>query len=366
MFVCIDGRSIEKRMHGISRCGWHMLRELVRLDRENQYLILTSRHFAGLPEETGRNVHTLRVDVSLRSVAEQLFLPSLLRRIRPDVYHAPHYTAPIVQPVPTIMSIYDMIQLIVPEGTTIAHQVYYRTIQRRAALQSVAILTCSENSKKDIHRWLRVPREKIVVAYPAVGDEFEPLPSEQARRIVERMGITRPFILAAGNDRPHKNLRAAVEAYALLDADLRANFALVIVGLEQSQISFPLEKGEIYACRGISDEALCALNSAASAMLFPSFYEGFGLPPLEAMKCGVPVVSSDASCLPEVLGDAAVYVNPNSPAEMASALAKILTDERSRSEMIRKGHVRVRRFGWEEMARKALELYRQAAGESKE
>jgi glycosyltransferase involved in cell wall biosynthesis len=239
-----------------------------------------------------------------------------------------------------------------------------------AAHRSARILTVSEASKRDILKFFNVPPEKVVVVYNAIDERFscEPLPEDVAR-VRARFQLDQRFVLYVGNIKPHKNVERLIEAFqALRRRDLH-DIKLLIIGDEIS--SFPALRRAVHRHKlhkhvrflgYLPDETLAILYHLASVFVFPSLYEGFGLPPLEAMASGTPVVTSNVSSLPEIVGDAAILVDPYSVDAIEDGMRRVLTDPILAADMRRKGLLRARQFSWQQSVAKTLAIYR-AIGE---
>ena len=241
---------------------------------------------------------------------------------------------------------------------------------RRTAKKASRIATVSEYSRQDLLNIYKLPPEKVVVTYNGVESHFTPRPDlpNESQEIRSRYGISRDFLLAVGSLQPRKNLIRLIRAYAKLRGE-RADFApqLVIVGRRLwltheifDEVKRSRWAGDVILTGYVADEDLPALYRAARAFVYPSLFEGFGLPPLEAMACGTPVVTSGVSSLPEITGDAALLIDPNNEQSLASAMVEIVSDDLLRAELREKGIARAKRFTWRDAAEKTLRLYQEA------
>jgi glycosyltransferase involved in cell wall biosynthesis len=258
-----------------------------------------------------------------------------------------------------------------PVGATALVQAGRLYFARRALSRADRILAVSHSSKRELSRVFGVPEEKIEVVYNALDERFlrEPMPTD-ADRVLERHAVTDPFVLYAGNIKPQKNLPRLIEAFAVAKADLRdhpqyAGLKLLLIGdsaEEHSDLRRAVLRsrvqGEVRFLGFVPHSVLRVFYSRAEAFLFPSLYEGFGLPPLEAMAHGTPVLTSSASSLPEVFADAALLVNPENVFEIARGIRQILTENITREALIRRGHDLVRKYSWERSADQVREVYR--------
>jgi glycosyltransferase involved in cell wall biosynthesis len=297
----------------------------------------------------------------------------VLRRERPDVYHAPHYVLPPATPCPSVVTIHDCIHLMFPQylPNRAAHA-YAKASLWSAVRRSHRILTVSEASKRDILRFFNVAPEKIVVVYNAIDERFWKAPAEEdVTRVRERYQLDHGFVLYVGNIKPHKNLVRLIEAFDLLRRQFD-EMKLLIIGDEISKL--PALRRAVHTHKlhkhvrflgYLPDETLAILYRLAAVFVFPSLYEGFGLPPLEAMACGTPVVTSNVSSLPEVTGDAAVLVDPYDVESIVAGIERVLTDPVLNAELRRKGVARARAFSWEQSVARTLQLYEEVGGASR-
>ena len=369
MRVAIDARKLHD--FGIGTYTRNLLRHLARIDHETDYVLLCHQPDLDIGAQLGRNFRTTLVGAANYSVREQFQVPWVLRREQPDVFHAPHYVLPPAVLCRSIVTIHDCIHLMFPQYLpNRAAYLYAKASMWSAARRSHKILTVSEASKRDIIRLLNVPADKIVVVYNAIDERFGITPSDDAvARIRERYQLDRQFVLYVGNIKPHKNLVRLVEAFDQLRARGFTDLTLLIIGDEISKLpalrravhSHKLHK-HVRFLGYLPDETLAILYRLSAAFAFPSLYEGFGLPPLEAMACGAPVVTSNVSSLPEVTGDAAVLVDPYDAVSIADGLARVLSDPALRAQMRTRGFARAREFSWERSVVRTREIYEEVAG----
>jgi glycosyltransferase involved in cell wall biosynthesis len=368
MRVAIDARKLHD--FGIGTYIRNLLRHLARLDRESEFVLLVGEPDMDVASQLGRNFRTVLETSPNYSLQEQVRIPWALRREQPDVFHAPHYILPIGVRCRSVVTIHDCIHLMFPQylPNRMAYA-YARASMWSAARKSARILTVSEASKRDILHFFRVPPEKIEVVYNAIDERFWSRPDEgDVSRVRERYQLTSRFVLYVGNIKPHKNLVRLIEAFDLVRKRGLDDVKLLIIGDEISKLpalrravhGHKLHK-EVRFLGYVRDETLAILYRLASAFAFPSLYEGFGLPALEAMASGTPVVTSNVSSLPEVAGTAAVLVDPYDVDAIADGLIRVLTDTRLASELSRRGLVRARDFSWERSVARTHEIYRQVA-----
>jgi glycosyltransferase involved in cell wall biosynthesis len=269
------------------------------------------------------------------------------------------------------VTIHDCIHLMFPQylPNRLAYA-YARAQMWAAARRSHSILTVSEASKRDILHLFNVPPEKIVVVYNAIDSHFSVTPSDEAvARVRERYQLDHRFVLYVGNIKPHKNLIRLIEAFDELRRGELDDLKLLIIGDQISKLPALRRAVHLHKLHKhvrflgyLGDDQLAILYRLASVFAFPSLYEGFGLPPLEAMASGTPVVTSNVSSLPEVVGDAAVLVNPYDVDAIVDGLRRVLTNPALAAQMRQKGIERAREFSWERSVAKTWGVYQQIAG----
>jgi glycosyltransferase involved in cell wall biosynthesis len=371
MRVAIDTRKIHD--FGIGTYIRNLLRQLARIDQNTEYILLCREPDLGIAAQLGPNFRGVVEPSPNYSLREQIHVPWLLRRERPDVYHAPHYVLPPAVRCRSVVTIHDCIHLMFPQYLpNRAAYAYARASMWAAARRSDRILTVSEASKRDILHFFNVKPEKIVVVYNAIDEHFSTTPSEeQVARIRERYQLDHKFVLYVGNIKPHKNLVRLIEAFDELRQGDLEDLKLLIIGDQISRLPalrravhrHKLHK-QVRFLGYVGDDQLAILYRLASVFVFPSLYEGFGLPPLEAMASGTPVVTSNVSSLPEVVGDAAVLVNPYDVDAIVDGLRRVLTDPVLAADMSRKGIERAREFSWERSVAKTWAVYQTIAGKT--
>jgi glycosyltransferase involved in cell wall biosynthesis len=370
MRVAIDIRRAGN--FGIGTYIRNIVNQFARTDRETEYLLIGQqkhlREFDPLPE----NYELLEYASDPGSFHTHLHLPFLLRKHGVDILHMPWFYAPAVVPSRLVITVHDLTDVLAPPvGATPLVQAGRLYFARRALARADRIMAVSHSSKRELSREFGVPEEKIEVVYNALDERFlrEAMPTD-ADRVLERHAVTDPFVLYAGNIKPQKNLPRLIEAFAVAKADLRdhplyAGLKLLLIGdsaEEHSDLRRAVLRsrvqGDVRFLGFVPHPVLRVFYSRAEAFLFPSLYEGFGLPPLEAMAHGTPVLTSNASSLPEVFADAALLVNPENVFEIARGIRQILTENGTREALIRRGHDLVRRYSWERSADQVREVYR--------
>src|SRR4029453_18394376 len=324
-----------------------------------------------MSSQRGPNFRAVPDKAAGYSVREQFSVPMDLRRERADLFHAPHYVLPPLTPCRSVVTIHDCIHLQFPQY--LPHRLgyaYARSSLWVAAHRSARGLTVSEASKRDILRYFGISPSKIHVIHNAIDERFGETPSEEdVWRVRERYQLNDPYVLYAGNIKPHKNLERLIEAFYLLRREGADHVKLLIIGDEISKYATLRRAVHRYKLHQhvrffgfVPDRTLAVLYRLAGVFVFPSLYEGFGLPPLEAMASGTPVITSNLSSMPEVVGDAAMLIDPYDPAAIADGIHRVLTDETLRRDLRRKGLARAQQFSWEQSVRRVREIYQAAAG----
>ena len=309
-----------------------------------------------------------RVGRLARSVArEAAYYPFILgwqaRRRRVDLVHCPAPLAPVFLDRPLVLTLHDVLPWRYPALFTLPNVLYSRLAVTRAARRARRIVVGSEYVRGDVVEVLRVPPERVVVTRYGIDHRFRPTEPDPAW-LSQRFGVRPPFILAVGTREPRKNLATVLEAFARAAREL-PDLTLVVVGQggwknEAFERRLRQSDGSIVLTGYVSDDDLVRLYGSAACFVFPSLYEGFGLPPLEAMACGTPVIASDRTSLPEVLGDAAILVEPTDADGLAAAVVRVVNSAALANELRRSGLERSRLFSWRTCARETADVYRQA------
>lgn len=380
MRIGIDARFFGgEQSKGLGRYTQKLLRYLCELDTQNQYVIFVPPDMAERWPQRYDNVEIVAAPYPWYSLAEQLFMPLLLRRHKLDLVHFPHFNVPLLYRGPFVVTIHDLIISRFPteRATTLGPMMYrfkqlaYNRVIRHAALAAKHIVTVSEYSKRDIMDFFNMSGDRITVTYEAV-DELAAWPSPTAiRDTLERYQITYPYLLYVGNAYPHKNL----ENIILMMQQLKKRdqpLHCVMVGKPDyfyrrlQQFAWAKTVDDVVHFIGfVPDRDLPSLYRGADAYLFPSRYEGFGLPPLEAMWYGTPVISARTSCLPEVLGEAALYFEQDDISGIINQIQRLQQDGQLRQQLVQRGRQQVERYSWPRMAKQTLAVYEKIFAESK-
>lgn len=281
-----------------------------------------------------------------------------------DLVHFPYFFHPYRLPMPYVVSIFDTVYSYYPESLSAVKRAVYEITMRLSIRNASLVITHSESAKADIVRFFGASESKMRVIPLGVEERFRPLETQETAEFKRRHDLPESFVLYVGNHKPHKNLSSLVDALARIRADVPHSLVLLDDGGDdcrrtRAQVEQADMSDRVVFLRGLPDSELPLLYSWADVFVFPSLYEGFGLPPLEAMACGTPVITSNASSLPEVVGDAGIMVAPRNVEGLADAIRRALTDSDLRQEMTIKGLEQAKKFSWKETARQTLNIYQE-------
>lgn len=384
--IGIDARFYGPLGKGLGRYVQEIVDNLIKINEakggEFDYVIFLSRANFNEFNSSSSRVRKELVDLTWYSWQEQFFFPKIIRQAKIDLMHFPHFNVAIFCPTPFIVTIHDLILTRFPSrrATMLPATLYwlkqaaYRLVIRTALKKSQKIITVSNFTKNDIIKQFKVEPEKIVVSYEGVAKLSESnldSSKEDDVRILDRYGVKKPYILYVGNAYPHKNLESLLPVFQELSLS-HPELSLVLVGKEDffyqrlrvraEEIDQKLKrKNPLFHFPGfVPDQDLAHLYQNALCYIFPSLYEGFGLPPLEAMSFSCPVLSSDQASLPEIMGDAALYYNPYQENDLSEKLKLIMSDDILRTQLISAGILRVKLFSWLDCAEKTREVYKTA------
>jgi glycosyltransferase involved in cell wall biosynthesis len=372
--VAIDIRWITG--FGVGTYTRNVVRALARLDHSNQYFLIGSSQTAaeiGLLPANFKSV-PLEAGGTARSYFE---FRALVKRLHCDVVHVPHlFWMPRNLPCPYVMTVHDVVEhkFRTRDGSGLRRSLHFH-LTRHVLKRAGRVLAVSEFTKSEIEKLFGIPGRNIEVVYNAIDERFlRGHATESDRQVLaERYLVTYPFLLYAGSIGPHKNLVRIILAFAALKAELEKKaeypeLKLIIIGDELSKhpdlrrtVIRSGMKNEVRFMGFVPIEMLRLFYDAAKVFVFPSLYEGFGLQPLEAMAHGTPVVTSNVSSLPEVVGNAAVLVNPENVFEVMRAFHRVLVDDSVREKIRQRGYEQVKKFSWDASAQRILEVYGEVA-----
>jgi glycosyltransferase involved in cell wall biosynthesis len=355
---------------GVSVYTKNLVENLLQIDKENEYKLFFSSLRQTLPSDF--KINSKKAKVKLFPIPPTLLEPlwnkwhwlaieRLLGQV--DVFHSSDWTQPPSKAA-KVTTIHDFGFLKYPET---AHPKIKAVHQRRLAWvkkEADLVIAVSQSTKKDVMEILALPEEKIRVVYEAAPEDLKAVKNKKKREEVKKkFRISGDYLLSVATLEPRKNLKRIIEAFKMLKTK---GLKLVIVGKQGwddslPKLNFKRQNADIIFTGYISKEDKAALYSGATCLVYPSLYEGFGLPVLEAMKCGCPVLTSNISSLPEVAGQAAILVDPLDVGEMAKGLSEVINNKEKRKDLIKKGFVQVEKFSWEKAAQETLKVYKEAA-----
>ena len=355
------------------------------IDSENEYLMVSAPEDEPLLRHLPKNFRPIPCARSDTDQLDHIAMPWLLRQLSPDVCHIPQNRVPLLMPKPYVVTVHDMGRLLFEEAPNTVRTLR-RFRLRRGLLRADRIIAVSAATRRDIHNLVGIPEMNVRVVYNAPDPRFfehghladaraaGPQARErESQRILERYQINYPFLLYAGNIRPQKNIPRMVEAFAVVRSELLEepqyrDLHLIIIGDTISKypsVRHAVIKSRVEHCVRflgfVPFDTLRAFYELAHGFLFPSLYEGFGLPPLEAMAAGTPVLVSNVSSLPEVVGDAAIQVNPENVFDIARGMKELLLNEKLRAELVVRGRLQAASFSWKFAAEQVTRIYREVA-----
>ncbi|GAB4452407.1 MAG: glycosyltransferase family 1 protein [Armatimonadaceae bacterium] len=377
MRVALHTPFVVHKHTGIARHIFGLLRGLAATDTETEYVCFWDPQ-EPFPDWLPSNFRAEPFTIAggnpvARVLREQRWIEAAHRKHGFEALHSPFGYLPPRPPCPSVVTVHDCRWLRYPRTFSLLRGVFLRWAIPRSVRQARLTLTSSEATRREVLEWIPgVQAERVRTVLLGLDPVwFEPPPAPSVERLRQQTG-QEPFFLAVGTQEPHKNLPRLLEAYALLRREIGEahSLRLYLIGVQSFATGRHDDLGPVIARLGLQDrvrllgatddDLLRAAYHDATALIFPSYYEGFGYPPLEAMAAGTPVVTSDASCIPEIVGDAAELVDPFSADSLAAGMARLLTDPARRSELTTRGLAQARRYTWEDHARQMVHAYREA------
>ena len=385
MRIALNALFLQTPANGSGQYLLHLLHALKEVDQQNEYLLLGAKPIADngsaltpFPYRVSPPPSPARRNENVEKVVwEQFTGPAAARKAGIDLFHVPYFAPPLFPRTPTVVTIHDVIPLRLPAYQAGTMVKAYMRLVAHAAHNATLIITVSQHARRDMMDALHLPAEHIRVTYEAAGDEYKPITDPpllaQARA---RYGVGERYIFYLGGLDQRKNVPQLVRAFAHLYKQLeQPDLQLLISGNPDKQKgSFFPDPRPIAAELGVSDQVIYrfvedqdkpAMYTGASLYVFPSLYEGFGLPPLEAMSCGAPVVCSNRTSLPEVVGDAAITLDPDDTQAFVEAMRSVLTDSTLRDDLRARSLQRATQFSWRKTATETLAVYQEAVVRSK-
>lgn len=368
MKIAIDARMYGARQGGLGRYIEQLILNLENTDKENQYIILLRQENWNEYTVQNPNFQKVLVDIPWYGWREQIFLPKIIKKLKADLVHFPHWNVPLFFRGNFVVTIHDLLLLHYPSrhASTLSPLLYwiknkiFLLVLKHAVKTAKQIITVSEFSKKDLMETLKIKSEKITATL------LSPFQTRALTSInlEKKYNITKPYWLYVGVAYPHKNLETLLAAWEIFCNQYDNNYQLVLAG-NKNYFYKRLEKiiqekniQNVIITGFIPDLELPNLYKNASLYVFPSLYEGFGLPPLEAMQYDLPVISSKRTCLPEILGDAALYFDPTDPNNIVKTAKLVLQDKNTTQKLIKNGQKILQKYSWQTTATKTLSIYK--------
>jgi glycosyltransferase involved in cell wall biosynthesis len=357
--ILIDLRMVRGRLHGIARYALELARRLPALAPDLSFLGLTAPE--GLPSDLGALTPSIPLRRAragfLAPLLEQPTLLADLLEISPDLFHATSFSLPGLWPGKLVATLHDANHLALPENYSPVHTIYYRLVVRPRAKRASALLTVSEFSREELSRHLGLSPYRFQVIAPGVEARYQPPTPSEAKDFRQRHHLPERYLAAVGNPKAHKNLGLLAKLAPRLSIPL-----VLLAGKGAArELGFPDSTVELAE---LPEEEMPLFYGAAEALLLPSRYEGFGLPALEAMAAGCPVVASNVSAIPEVTGEAAILLPHDDLQAWSEAVLRLLRDERLRKSLVEKGRERAARYTWDDCATRTLAVYRRVLEKS--
>ena len=363
MKIGIISEPLNRSLTGVGNYTYNLIKELNKLNKTKEsFYLINSEH-----DEFFTKINEIIIKNPFKVLKTYAWYPFLVIKLW-------DHDLDVIQnssQVPTflkfkqkyIITVHDLTPFITPKESKFGRPLIYKLLFPRTLKTADKIITVSNSTKKDLINHFDIPEKKIRVIFEAADEKFKPLNNEKISETEQKYNLNFPFILYVGTLEARKNIPTLVTAFYKLKKK-NIEHKLVITGTKgwkYKEIFETIDKlnlqNDVVFTGYVSDEDLPALYNAADLFVYPSIYEGFGLPPLEAMACGTPVITSNTSSLPEVVGDAGIMVDPYDVDGLADAMHRVLTDEGSRADMIKKGLERTKMFSWEKCARETLEVY---------
>ena len=360
-------RIFRREKHGMDIVVLELLKSIKSLDTDFEFYIFAQKNEDDICLSSDKNFHIIQTNNMSYPLWEQWKLPSLVKKYDIDVLHCTSNTAPVFPGTKSITTIHDIIYLEsfnFRDGTWYQRfgNLYRKFIVPIVAKKSEKIITVSNFEKGRIDKYFGFDSDKTVVIYNACSDYF--LDDSISNNDEVAQSLEKPYVLFLGNTDPKKNMKGVIESLKILFNRNELNFNLVIPDIDDSYLQNIINK---YGCDGVKDKiirmpyvpntSLKNIYKNASIFLYPSLRESFGIPILEAMACGTPVITSNTSAMPEIAGDAAEFIDPKNSESIANAISMLMNSDSRRNELSEKGKIRVNEFSWEKSAEKLLELY---------
>jgi len=374
MRICYDARTIVDLQTGLGNYTFHILKYLLKIDTENNYTVLINhslRKDHPVLKLGQKNLYKKFVRIPEVSFQQQYLIPLKLLQERPDIYHYPNFDLPVLQPFNSVFTVHDLTYMkhkhLYYKGRWLKNY-YTERIMRAGVKKAKKIIACSQNTKRDLVEMFKVSANKVVVIYHALDEEFLNGANNYEENLshlsIQKKVNGQQYFLFIGQLRPHKNIVRIIKSFAKFKEKIPNGFKLIIGGNsylnykepEKTVAEFGLTK-DVCFLGYVEENEIISLYRNAACFVFPSLYEGFGIPILESMAVETPVITSNISSMPEIAGEAAITVNPYSIDEIAAAMTAIVENKQLQQNLVEKGLKRVAEFSWQRAAEKTLKVY---------
>lgn len=362
MKIAIDIRTAGGERTGKGWYTFHIVSNLLEIDKKNNYILYTKNGIAGF--ERFKNAKMKIMDHP--SAIWHMKVAKDVGSEGADIFFSPSsYITPALMPksVKTVLTVHDLVAFLFPGTHNKKATLIEKITLKRALKKASHVITVSKNTKKDLLKKFKYKEEKVSIVPCAGAEEFRPMEKDKLGDFIKQTNLPPKFFLAVGTIEPRKNYTGLIKAFAKLNK-VHPDVHLIVVGQKgwgYEEFFNLIRKNylnrKVHTLGYLSNKSLMNLYSLSQALVFPSFYEGFGIPPLEAMRCGCPVIASNTSSIPEVVGDSAILINPENPKEIAAAMAKILKDPELREGFSKKGIEQAKKFSWRTSAEKLLKIF---------
>jgi len=362
MKIAIDIRTAGGEKAGKGWYTFHLVQNLLRQDHKNEYILYARDGIPGFGEFKNARVKLF----SSKGMFWHFQVARDIQKEKADIFFAPSsYIIPSILPakIKTVLTVHDLVAFLYPNTHNKKATIIEKLLLRRALRRAAHVCAVSENTRTDILQRFHYNPSKIDVIYCGASEEFKPIPPGKLREFIQQTNLPENFFLAVGTLEPRKNYLNLIKAFKEV-SDRYPDYYLIIVGKngwDYEQIYAAIKENylnkKVHLLGYLSNKSLVNLYSLARALVFPSFYEGFGIPPLEAMECGCPVIASHTSSIPEVVGNAAIFINPESHVQIAEAMLKFIKDPEFCAHLREKGFTQAEKFSWEDSAKKLLKIF---------
>ncbi|MCJ7804276.1 glycosyltransferase family 4 protein [Patescibacteria group bacterium] len=369
MKIVIDARLYGLENAGIGRYLINLINQIEKIDKRNHYFLLLRKKYFEELNFKNKNWQKVLSDYPHYSFQEQLLLPLQLLKLKPDLVHFSHFNVPLFWWGKYVVTIHDLIKHESRGMKTTTHlssvywlkYVVYLFVVWLTVKKAAKIITPSKFWQEELAKRYALPKDKIIVTYEGVDESLKPQDkNSENKNILAKYKIKKPFVVYTGSLYPHKNVERLAEAVGRLNQNLKLVIICVrnvfyerfLVKIKKMGLS-----KSVNLVGFVPDEEIAAIYQQAEVFVFPSLWEGFGLPGLEAMGLGLPVLAAKASCLPEIYGEAALYFNPHKTDDLVKKIKRVREDKKLREELVRKGLEQVKKYSWEKTAKETLLVY---------